>query len=636
VQKKVSMASTHLPARKTLKLLALLTASVLPTALLVQTASAGQSPSRLALPGTSASWTAKARVVGTPSAKQAITFDMVLRLHNGARAKALASAVSNPKSARYGHYLSAARFNTRFAPRAAQVSKVESFLRSQGIKVNGVAQGNRWVSATGSVAQIQRAFATTLRTYAYHGRTLRASTGALSVPAALRPSLLGVLGVSQTASLRKPADALPTPSTCSTFWDQHEQTGPPAYGKTSFPTPNCGYTAQQMRGAYGLQSAENKGNTGKGVTVAIIDAYGSASMLSDSDALSASQGEPQLTKSTYTETLMQPFVNQTECGGEVGWNEEESLDVESVHAMAPGAKIHYVGASDCDTGIDTAVNYVIQNHVADIVSNSYGFAGEDGLGSEVATEDSMFVQAAVEGIGFYFSSGDDGDNTVIGAPHPEPDFPASDPWVTGVGGTSLAINSNNSYKFEAPWGNFIDPVNTATSPSSYTSPLPGSFLSGAGGGVSALFKEPIWQKLDVPKKLATLNGSTPMRVVPDIASDADPETGFLIEIQGQTVQIGGTSLACPTIAGVQALAEQGRRIPLGFATPSLYLLGLVPGVMHDVKAPASQLAMMTISGRTLISMGLDTSLTATKGYDDTTGLGTPNGSAYLLGERLIG
>src|SRR5262249_36921560 len=162
---------------------------------------------------------------------------------------------------------------------------------------------------------------------------------------------------------------------------------PSAYGKTSFPTNNCGYTAAQMRGAYGLQASENKGNTGKGVTVAIIDAYASPTMLADSDALSASQGEPQLTAGTgpgqYSETVLGPQDLQDECGP-AGWNEEESLDVEAVHAMAPGAAIHYVGAPDCDTGIDTAVNYVIQNHTADIVSNSYGFVGEDGLGSEVA------------------------------------------------------------------------------------------------------------------------------------------------------------------------------------------------------------------------------------------------------------
>ncbi len=630
------MATRYRPARKTLRALAVLTAAALPTALVVHTASAQPSASRSSIPGTAASWTSHARVVGSPRPAQAIDFNVVLKLHHAAQAEALARAVSNPKSTRYGHYLSAARFNSRFAPRGTQVRAVESFLRGQGIAVDRVAQGNRWVSATGSVAQIQRAFATTLRTYAYHGRTLRGSTGPLSVPTGLRSSVLGVIGVTQTASLRKPAAVLPPRQQCSSFWDQFEQVGPPAYGKTSFPTNNCGYTAAQLRGAYGLQQSENHGTTGKGVTVAIIDAYASPTILSDANTLSASQGEPQFAAGQYTETAFAPFSLQNACGGEAGWNEEESLDVEAVHAMAPGANIHYIGASDCDTGIDTAVNYVIQNHLADLVSNSYGFLGEDGLGSEVALEDSMFLQAAAEGIGFYFSTGDNGDNTSVGTPHPEPDFPATDPWVTAVGGTSLAVTPTNGYDFETSWGDFLDSVNFATDPSTYSAPVPGSFLFGGGGGVSALFNEPGYQKLDVPKSLATLNGATPMRVVPDIAADADPETGFAIEFQGTPTTIGGTSLACPLIAGIQALASQGRRHALGFVNPSLYGLGLVKGVFHDVQAPASPQAMMTQSGRSLLTMGLDSSLTSTKGYDDTTGLGTPNGGAYLLGEHLIG
>ena len=90
---------------------------------------------------------------------------------------------------------------------------------------------------------------------------------------------------------------------------------------------------------------------------------------------------------------------------------------------------------------------MIQNHVANIVSNSYGFAGEDGLGDEVNVEHSMFIQAAAEGIGFYYSSGDDGDNFVFGnTARPEPDFPSSDPLVTAVGGTTLGLNANGNYR----------------------------------------------------------------------------------------------------------------------------------------------------------------------------------------------
>ncbi len=627
-------------------------AAVLTVPFVANGAYSAPSNTRSAIAGSSPTWAHTARIVSSPAASANISFNVVLPLRNAAAAEKLAANVSNPKSAQYGHFLTAAAFNAQFAPSASQIGKVRAYLASSGLKVTGVAAGNRWVSASGSVKQIESAFATTLRNYSYKGRTVRAPSVSLSVPSSVAGLISSVVGVSADGSLRRPnnvtptagngvdgtgpADALPPASPCSTYFDQHEQVGPSAYGKTSFPTPICGYTPAQLRGAYDVQSAVNHGNNGHGVTVAIIDAYANPTMLADSNALSASQGEPLLTAGQYTETTFGPFNLQDLCGGEFGWNEEESLDVEAVHGLAPGANIHYVGAQNCDTGIDDAINYIIQNHVANIVSNSYGNLGEDGLGDEVATEHSLFLQAAAQGIGFYFSSGDDGDNTLEdGITHPEPDYPASDPLVTGVGGTSLAVTSANKYGFETSWGDMLDPVNTATSPSSYTVPTPGSFIFGAGGGVSALFAEPLYQKLAVPNSLAKLNGGKAMRVVPDVGTVADPETGFLIEVQGSLVTIGGTSLACPVFAGIQALASQGRFFPIGFANPLLYTLGLTGLAFHDVKSPATTKALMTSSGRNLVTLGDDTSLTSVKGYDDTTGLGTPNGPILLLGEHIL-
>ena len=255
--------------------------------------------------------------------------------------------------------------------------------------------------------------------------------------------------------------------------------------------------------------------------------------MSDTNQLAALNSEPQLAAGQYSETDLGPFDLQDECGPAV-WNEEETLDVAAVHSMAPGANIHYVGAQDCDTGIDAAINNVLQHHSADIVSNSYGDTGEDGLGDEVALEHSLFLQAALEGIGFYFSSGDDGDDVIDGLPHPEPDYPSSDPLVTSVGGTDLAVNSANGYLFETSWGDDSDSVDFSTSPSSYAGrPLPGDFLGG-GGGVSALFTEPLYQRLAVPRLLAaSLNGATPRcEWSLDVAAVADPETGFEIVFQG--------------------------------------------------------------------------------------------------------
>src|SRR5262249_37287632 len=155
------------------------------------------------------------------------------------------------------------------------------------------------------------------------------------------------LGVSQSASLRKPMVAhpadeppppppppgsLPPPVPCSTFWDQYEQVAPLAYGRTSFPTNNCGYSPAQLRGAYGVQSAVTHGDTGRGVTVAIIGAYASPTILADANAHAGLQGEPRFKPGQYRETRLGPFDLQSVCNP-AAWNEEQSLDVEAIHGM---------------------------------------------------------------------------------------------------------------------------------------------------------------------------------------------------------------------------------------------------------------------------------------------------------------
>ncbi len=404
---------------------------------------------RATITGSSAPWLKSAHLAGAPSPSASVTFNLVLPLRNASVATLLANNVSNPKSPAYGHYLTAAQFNIEFGPTLNQIAAVKSFLSSSGLRVQSVAPGNRWVTASGTVKQIQKTFQTTLRTYTYKGHSLRANATPLSVPANIAGLVSGVVGITADGVLRQPDSghsrplpnsaasphaasphaasphaAVPPTAACSTYWDQHEQVMPAAYGHTSFPTPGCGYSPSNLRTAYGVQSAVSSGNRGQGVTVAIVDAYGSPTILADANGNSTRNGEPTFTAGQYTETLQQPFTEQFNCGGAAGWNTEESLDVEAVHAMAPGANIHYVGASNCDSGLDDATNYVIQNHLADLVSNSYGYTGEDSLGSEVATEHSMFLQAAIEGIGFYYSTGDDADNKeLVPLPKPSPTTP---------------------------------------------------------------------------------------------------------------------------------------------------------------------------------------------------------------------
>ncbi|MEO9240694.1 MAG: S53 family peptidase, partial [Jatrophihabitantaceae bacterium] len=571
--------------------LAVMGAGVLLMPLLQGTAVAAPA-ARATVASATPSWASPARVAGTPTSAQRIPIRIGLQLRGGAAAQNLANQVSNPASSSYGRYLTPTAFKAQFAPSAASVKRVEQFLSAAGIKVTGIASGNLWINASGTVAQLNKAFGTTLRTYSVNGKSLRAPSGKVSVPSSIAADVTTVSGLADKLAVRapqtrkvigskpaaraataKPAATPPPPSSCSDYWGQHTQKLPKAYGKTTFNTYICGYAPSQLRAAYGTSSLVKHGTDGQGVNVAIIDAYASPTMFEDANQYAANFGEPALSASQYSETNFTPFDLQNECGGEFNWNGEETLDVEALHGMAPGANIHYVGAKNCDTGIDDALNYVVQNHVADIVSNSYGNQGETLPADEVALEHAIFVQAAAEGIGMYFSSGDSGDEVVNGLT-PQPDYSASDPNVTAVGGTSLLLDKRNQRVAEVGWETSLDFVDYSGTKAAYSDALPGDFIFGAGGGTSTLFSQPYYQQGTVPNALAKAGGSTAMRVVPDIAAVGDPYTGFYI---GESFDgpfnisaIGGTSLACPLIAGIQAVASQGRRFPIGFANPLLY------------------------------------------------------------------
>jgi subtilase family serine protease len=234
-------------------------------------------------------------------------------------------------------------------------------------------------------------------------------------------------------------------------------------------------------------------------------------------------------------------------------------------------------------------------------------------------------------------------------------MPASLPWVTAVGGTSLATDKNGDYRFETGWG--TDTAKLAKDGRSWAK-LPGTFTGGAGGGTSGRVDEPFYQYNVVPSKLARARGGR-HRVVPDIAAVADSATGFLV---GQTetwpdhtvrygeYRIGGTSLATPVIAAIQALAQQARGgLPLGFANPALYARYGTPA-FHDVTdtplGAGTTLAMVRKDfhnsanaadgiDTTLRTMGHDSSLSAVTGFDNVTGLGTP-AAKYLASYYLPG
>ena len=630
--------------------LAVLGAGTLLVPVLQGTAGAAPSAaptSRATVAGAVPSWASPERVAGAPDASQKVSIRVALQLQAPAAAEQLVAQLSDPTSANYGKYLSPTAFNDRFAPTATAVSRVENFLSAAGIDVSGVSAGNRWVSATGTVAALDKAFGTTLKTFTVDGKKLRAPATSVTVPSAIAADVSTVTGLSDKLSMRQPmshqvaADAVtdaspsatrPPLSSCSSYWGQHTQTVPQAYGSTTFNTYICGYQPAQLRQAYGTSALVSHGTDGQGVSVAIIDAYASPTMLADANAYAATFGEPAFNDGQYTETTFPPFDMQSDCGGESGWNGEEALDVEALHGMAPGASIHYIGAQNCDTGIDDALNYVVQQHTADIVSNSYGNRGEQVPADEVALEHSIFVQAAAEGIGMYFSSGDSGDEVANGLTA-QPDYPASDSMVTAVGGTSLLLDENAKRVAEVGWETSLDFISYAGTEAAYTSPLPGRFYFGAGGGTSTLFDQPAYQRGTVPDSLARANGKTAKRVAPDISAVGDLYTGFYY---GRTVNgkfgigaIGGTSLSCPLIAGIQAVASQHRPFAIGFANPLLYSLS--GNAFADV-VPQPSLHYASTSGGYLGTFEAGDTQATRIGYDNITGRGTPNGVVFVKSE----
>jgi subtilase family serine protease len=616
-------------------------------------------------------------MVAGPDADPAIATRVYLAGRDPAGLAAFASAVSDPASPRYRKFLTPGQELQRFGPTSAQVAAVRAWLSSAGLRVTAVTR--HYVAAAGSASATQAAYAVRLASFRGPGGAVAmAPEQDASVPDAVRTAVLTVTGLDTAPVIMKPAlapgaepagspqsgppQAFYTASPCSTYYGQRTATAKPrAYGKHAS-WAICGYTPQQLRSAYGLTASTS---TGRGVTVAIVDAYASASMPADADAYVKAMHFSPLGPAQFRQTHPASYDLQTQCG-QSSWYEEESLDIEAVHTMAPGANIEYVGAKDCTFGpLLDALTSIVDNHSADIVTDSWTGA-EQGLTSAATSQfDQVFEQGAAEGIGFNFSSGDCGYNdpkTGCGSSEfsgaISADFPTSSTWVTAVGGTSLAIGRLGGYKFETSWGDMVVPQHKRTWKHPPAGPYPGDYSFGTGGGTSMLYQQPSWQAGVVPAALATRLPSgrtsvTPMRVVPDVALDADPATGFLF---GMTFRlrsgkdgfmlsrIGGTSLSAPLFTGMEAdaaAATSGDQ--LGFIDPQLYRMAGT-GAYHDVTdtplGAGVHVALVrnewanngTGTGglrASLYTLGIDgegpAALPATRGYDDATGLGSPTG-----------
>jgi subtilase family serine protease len=640
------------------------------------TATAAQAANpRRAIAHTHPAWAVPAKRLSQAATAGTVNARVYLAPNHQAKLASDVAAVSTPGSSSYRHFMSASAVRAEFAPSAAEVASVKSWLTSAGLSVTSVsakAPAGAYIGVRGSVAAASKTFGVTFGTYrGPGGQSARAPQQAATAPSSVASSVLAVSGLDTAKSAIKPQ--LPPPPAnywvakpCSTYYGQLTATNKPkAYGKFQ-PWNNCGYTPSQIRGAYGVTASKE---TGANQTVAIVDAYASPTIKADANQFATTVKDNPFGAGQFKQYKAGPYTlaGPNQCDA-AGWYGEETLDVEAVHGEATDANVRYVAAGSCqDSDLAQADALIVNNGLASIVSNSWGEPAQFSTINSVF--DAIFQLGAVRGIGFLFSSGDsgyEGPGEDPASPQDQVDYPTSSPYVTSVGGTSLAIDKTNSYQWETSWGTINDPLihlKNGGKKWQYTPPgkYPAGYGGSGGGGVSTEYAQPSYQAGVVPTSLAEslptgTTSSTPMRVIPDVSALADPSTGMLVgqttlQPDGKTFafslsRIGGTSVATPVFAGIEADAQQAVGGPLGFANPSIYYLdthspygatgaftdvtdhplgaGNLAQVRNNYTNPATKQGPLLTFLRTLGINGEGKDrLRAVKGYDDATGVGSP-------------
>jgi len=648
---------------------------------------------------------APATDLGPVDAASPVELTMWLKLHDQAGLDALVAS----QQAGNGAYLSMQQLRTQHAPTAADVAKVAAFLKSQGFTVTP-AQDTLYLKASATAARVQSMFRVQLHQYELNGRSFRASAGKMTMPAELAPLVAAVGGLSTlgaepqiavagrkaATNIHTAADAeglAPQPvrfdaqsnglyfaAQCFYGTDTESFSGGGVsatyqgnrYGAPiSNAAPNlapCGYQPSDLQTAYNLTPLYKHGFDGTGMTIAIVDAYGSTTIATDAQVFSAAMGLPPINLTvigTPTESNFSGDANS-------GWASETTLDVEWVHAVAPGAKIILVvtptnSFSDLFTGVLTAAS---QPGVV-AISNSWsgfdtGYYGVAGASEFYAAIDSILQSIGAAGISVDFSTGDYGDNaSQLGGLYTSTGWPASSPYATGVGGVSVALNANKQIAWQTSWGTELTEIaDRASLGSPPIDTLPGvfneGFDAGGTGGYSDTYPKPFWQ-YGVPGN---------RRGTPDISWVADPFTGVEIIYTADAAGdltigvIGGTSVACPMFTALWGIATQRAHHLLGQAAPRLYRLSPWSGAITDVvnfSSPNNVTGTMTDAGGSnpmraselaaplnnqpnfvsalynspfstrwfVIDFGVDSTLTTGPGWDVATGLGTPNGWAFV-------
>jgi subtilase family serine protease len=463
----------------------------------------------------------------------------------------LIAAQNNPKSPQYHHYLTPAQYGTRFGIAQGDLKKVIAWLQSYGFTIDEIPPSHRAIVFSGTSGQVESAFRTQIRSYTVQGQNHFANASDPQIPAALSGVVGGVVKLHNFRHQSSLSQAKPL--------SQAEFANPKfTYGSSHYLAPADYATIYDINPLY------SAGVNGTGQSIAIIAR--SNISLSDVQSFRSSFGlaanDPQFI-----------FVNSNP-GVLQGDSTETTLDTEWSGAVAPKAAIKVVVAASTNTadGIDLSAQYAANNNVAPIISVSYGSC-EAYMGSaELSFYNSLWQQAAAQGISVMVSSGDSGAAGCSGGSASSGSGAAinglcSSPYSTCVGGTEF-VEGSNPGQYWLPGNNSVYGSATGYIPEAVwneSASNGGSGLWAGGGGASITFTKPSWQTgPGVP--------ADGKRDVPDVSLTAAGHDGYVIVESGYMESIGGTSASAPSFAGLMALVNQKMAARQGLANAVFYPL----------------------------------------------------------------
>jgi len=456
-------------------------------------------------------------------------------------------------------------YSRTYAADKSDIALVRKFAEAFRLKVASESPERRTVVLTGSVSAMQKAFGVALKLADLDGVTYRIREGVIQIPASLSGIIIAVLGLDDRPQAKPHFRVL-----------RGSLAGPRA-----LPAPratNASYSPVQVAQLYSFPTTSAAGQT-----IGIIE-LGGGFRTADITSYFKSLGQ---TPPTVTAVSVDGGENTP--GDPNGPDGEVMLDIEVAGAVAPGASLVVYFAPNTDQGFIDAISTAIHDttHKPSVISISWGGPESSWTQQSMTALDQACQSAAALGVTITAASGDNGssDGATTGGNHV--DFPASSPHVLACGGTTLAADGS-TITSEVVW-------NQSSSDEGAT-----------GGGVSTVFPLPTWQtNAGVPKA-----GSFAGRGVPDVSGDADPATGYIVRVDGQSMVIGGTSAVAPLWAGLIAVANAQNKSTAGFLNPLIYTAKAVSSFRD-------------------ITSGDNGAFKAGPGWDACTGLGSPNGAALV-------